>query len=153
MAPTKESPRFQWFACVAAEPNEDDPNPGDIDRDTGYAESLAEAITACKQRMDQFVVELDVTGQKWYQISGHVNDSVIRATYHLDPRDPDDQDLSSTTEKPPAPGVEEFVTAPPCPTCEGRGIHMGTLGNRKWYRCRECGLNFNTNPGDSNATS
>lgn len=29
-----------------------------------------------------------------------------------------------------------------CPECEGRGVYMGTLGDRKWYRCRDCGVEF-----------
>lgn len=26
-----------------------------------------------------------------------------------------------------------------CTICNGPGVHMGTLGNLDWYRCRDCG--------------
>lgn len=29
-----------------------------------------------------------------------------------------------------------------CPTCDGDGVLLGTLGRRTHYRCRQCGLNF-----------
>lgn len=32
----------------------------------------------------------------------------------------------------------------PCPTCSGSLAYQGTLGNREHYRCRNCGLDFNT---------
>jgi hypothetical protein len=32
----------------------------------------------------------------------------------------------------------------PCPTCSGSLAYQGTLGDREHYRCRNCGLDFNT---------
>jgi hypothetical protein len=29
-----------------------------------------------------------------------------------------------------------------CPRCRGRGRVLGTLGARRWYRCRICGGDF-----------
>lgn len=29
-----------------------------------------------------------------------------------------------------------------CPSCEGPGVLMGTLGNRDHYRCRDCGWDY-----------
>lgn len=29
-----------------------------------------------------------------------------------------------------------------CPNCGGDGVLLGSLGNRKHYRCRQCGLDF-----------
>lgn len=31
---------------------------------------------------------------------------------------------------------------PSCPSCDGDGIRMGTLGKTQWYRCRNCGTDF-----------
>ena len=31
---------------------------------------------------------------------------------------------------------------PVCPACGGEGTHLGTLGSRSWFRCRQCGLDF-----------
>ncbi len=30
-----------------------------------------------------------------------------------------------------------------CPVCSGETIFLGQLGNLEWYRCRNCGLEFN----------
>lgn len=31
-----------------------------------------------------------------------------------------------------------------CPACgSGNSIHMGVLGARWWFRCRDCGIDFN----------
>jgi tRNA(Ile2) C34 agmatinyltransferase TiaS len=32
--------------------------------------------------------------------------------------------------------------APRCPLCPGHGMHLGTLGAMRWYRCRDCGGDF-----------
>ena len=29
-----------------------------------------------------------------------------------------------------------------CPACQGSGRVLGTLGARRWYRCRACGVDF-----------
>lgn len=29
-----------------------------------------------------------------------------------------------------------------CPLCYGPGVHLGTLGYREHYRCRNCGADF-----------
>lgn len=33
---------------------------------------------------------------------------------------------------------------PECPACGGPGVPLGGLGKLMWYRCRDCGLDFNT---------
>src|ERR1039458_462056 len=35
-----------------------------------------------------------------------------------------------------------------CPTCGGEGQHMGTLGHRDHFRCRNCGMDFSQSQGD-----
>ncbi len=30
-----------------------------------------------------------------------------------------------------------------CPLCGGEGVSLGGLGNLAWYRCRDCGIEFN----------
>ena len=50
-------------------------------------------------------------------------------------------------------GIEEGILYPPrvqtvpeCPACEyGQGMLMGKLGSRAWFRCRDCGIEFNVN--------
>lgn len=39
----------------------------------------------------------------------------------------------------------EEVNPPDCPLCgaEQAGVSLGTLGGRQWYRCRDCGIDFN----------
>lgn len=32
---------------------------------------------------------------------------------------------------------------PECPVCSGTGNAMGQLGRLCWYRCRDCGSDFN----------
>jgi tRNA(Ile2) C34 agmatinyltransferase TiaS len=34
-------------------------------------------------------------------------------------------------------------TTPACPVCPGRGVPLGQLGTLRWYRCRDCGIDFN----------
>ena len=29
-----------------------------------------------------------------------------------------------------------------CPMCDGPGTIMGALGNKLWFRCRDCGIDF-----------
>ena len=31
---------------------------------------------------------------------------------------------------------------PACPVCPGRGMVLGQLGRLRWYRCRDCGIDF-----------
>jgi hypothetical protein len=33
--------------------------------------------------------------------------------------------------------------APRCPLCPGHGVLLGRLGQFRWYRCRDCGWDFN----------
>lgn len=33
--------------------------------------------------------------------------------------------------------------SPACPVCPGRGVPLGQLGHLRWYRCRDCGIDFN----------
>jgi len=30
-----------------------------------------------------------------------------------------------------------------CPVCGGEGVFMGNLGRKSWFRCRDCGIEFN----------
>ena len=30
-----------------------------------------------------------------------------------------------------------------CPKCEGEAVPLGALGKLMWYRCRDCGIDFN----------
>ncbi len=39
---------------------------------------------------------------------------------------------------------EYYATGYPCSRCSGRGQHLGTLGIRDAWRCRQCGHTFNT---------
>ena len=36
------------------------------------------------------------------------------------------------------------MDSPCCPACYGPGVSLGTLGTLNWFRCRDCGLDFNT---------
>ena len=33
--------------------------------------------------------------------------------------------------------------SPTCPVCPGWGMPLGQLGRLRWYRCRDCGIDFN----------
>jgi hypothetical protein len=37
---------------------------------------------------------------------------------------------------------EEISDVPSCPTCEGESEHLGDLGSKAHYRCRDCGIGF-----------
>lgn len=30
----------------------------------------------------------------------------------------------------------------PCPLCPAQGSLLGRLGHLRWFRCRDCGMNF-----------
>lgn len=34
-----------------------------------------------------------------------------------------------------------------CPHCAGDGVLLGTLGRLRWFRCRDCGMNFSRQAG------
>lgn len=36
---------------------------------------------------------------------------------------------------------------PHCPVCSGDGVPLGTLGRLRWFRCRDCGMNFSRQTG------
>jgi hypothetical protein len=36
-----------------------------------------------------------------------------------------------------------------CPSCDGPGYLMGGLGMLLWFRCRNCGIEFNREKGAS----
>jgi hypothetical protein len=43
--------------------------------------------------------------------------------------------------------VREFTDASVCPVaecpgCSGEGSHIGDLGRRRYFRCRDCGIDF-----------
>jgi transposase-like protein len=37
--------------------------------------------------------------------------------------------------------AEELAST--CPACGGSGAELGVLGRLQWYRCRDCGMDFN----------
>lgn len=39
--------------------------------------------------------------------------------------------------------IATSTTAPACPVCPGHGVPLGQLGPLRWYRCRDCGIDFN----------
>jgi tRNA(Ile2) C34 agmatinyltransferase TiaS len=43
--------------------------------------------------------------------------------------------------------------APRCPLCPGHGVPLGTLGRLRWYRCRDCGMDFNRTAPSRHAPS
>jgi hypothetical protein len=38
---------------------------------------------------------------------------------------------------------EEEYSIEECPICGGDCYILGNLGNLSWYRCRDCGMEFN----------
>lgn len=38
--------------------------------------------------------------------------------------------------------ADDYEDAPVCPVCGGEGNHLGTMGNREQFRCRNCGIDF-----------
>lgn len=48
------------------------------------------------------------------------------------------------------PWDDDYVT---CPTCGGPGGFMGALGRLDWFRCINCGIDFNHDNGGSNENS
>lgn len=34
------------------------------------------------------------------------------------------------------------MSAPRCPVCPGSGLLLGSLGRLRWFRCRDCGIDF-----------
>lgn len=32
--------------------------------------------------------------------------------------------------------------SPACPICEAPGFQLGHMGSLRWYRCRNCGMDF-----------
>lgn len=34
-----------------------------------------------------------------------------------------------------------------CPLCAGDGVLLGTLGRLRWFRCRDCGMDFSRQTG------
>jgi hypothetical protein len=53
-------------------------------------------------------------------------------------------DDEATTDEPEAEeeGWGEPLENPSCPTCGGIGMHLGQLGTRIYFRCRDCGMDF-----------
>ena len=39
-----------------------------------------------------------------------------------------------------------------CPLCAGDGVLLGTLGRLRWFRCRDCGMNFSRQTGTRTKT-
>lgn len=41
--------------------------------------------------------------------------------------------------------LDDAPPAPGCPCCRfGRGVRLGCLANRNWWRCRSCGIDLST---------
>lgn len=38
---------------------------------------------------------------------------------------------------------EDLLEFPFCPACDGPGMELGSLGSLVWFRCRNCGIEFN----------
>jgi len=34
------------------------------------------------------------------------------------------------------------MNAPRCPACPGSGLLLGNFGSLRWFRCRDCGIDF-----------
>ena len=43
---------------------------------------------------------------------------------------------------------EEIEEVEPCAFCPGDAFSLGGLGLRKYYRCRDCGVQFSVTPQD-----
>lgn len=56
---------------------------------------------------------------------------------HWKTTNPADEELGSQLQ----PGQDD-EGEPICPVCSGDGGYMGALGNRSWFRCQSCGLEF-----------
>ncbi len=41
---------------------------------------------------------------------------------------------------------QDFWEGPTCPICAAPPTHLGTLGRREHWRCRNCGMNYSTVP-------
>jgi hypothetical protein len=37
---------------------------------------------------------------------------------------------------------DDYPTVVECPCCGGPGVELGTLGRLEWFRCRDCGMDF-----------
>lgn len=48
---------------------------------------------------------------------------------------------------------EEHEDTQECPACEGTGEGMGSLGSRKHYRCRDCGIDFSKSGSEASAST
>jgi hypothetical protein len=43
-----------------------------------------------------------------------------------------------------------WIEPPACPVCpSGEGVLLGTLGPLAWFRCRDCGIEFNPGKGET----
>lgn len=38
--------------------------------------------------------------------------------------------------------LEQEIIDGYCPVCDGKSYRIGVLGNRVWYRCRCCGIDY-----------
>jgi hypothetical protein len=57
---------------------------------------------------------------------------------HWKTTNPADEELGSQ----PQPGQDDEEGEPLCPVCSGDGRFLGNLGNRSFFRCQSCGLDF-----------
>jgi hypothetical protein len=57
-----------------------------------------------------------------------------------------EQDSATDEEPEPEPQARQYDVddAPECPECQrGRGSSLGFLGGVLWFRCRQCGMEYN----------
>ena len=38
--------------------------------------------------------------------------------------------------------IQISMNPPACPVCPGHGVPLGQLGPLRWFRCRDCGIDF-----------
>jgi len=48
--------------------------------------------------------------------------------------------------------IRTSANPPACPVCPGHGMPLGQLGRLLWYRCRDCGIDFNRRKKSSSST-
>jgi len=72
------------------------------------------------------------------EIQKHPFKSLAPSDYISDEEDePTDEEIHEEEQ------YEADKDNPTCPLCNGPGSCMGGLGNLTWFRCRNCGVDFN----------
>ena len=42
----------------------------------------------------------------------------------------------------------ELFNSELCPVCDGESFCIGALGDLEWFRCKDCGIEFNISRGE-----